>query len=212
MFSPIPVFHPVAIQFWEREIMSDLASGWKELSPCPGTPRFTPATAAAGGRIYVIGGAVGDDNPAKCYATVVDNWAFDPASDQWSRLRDLPVSTGNFPTGRIVFRDRYVVLVGGAQYPKVANLDGTVRDPYGTASHFQGKGSYFNDVFVYDTQTAEFGMADKLPLNNNTPLTVVEGDKIHLLGGETGGATIEGEAFGHHPDLYLVGTIREIQQ
>jgi hypothetical protein len=29
----------------------------------------------------------------------------------------------------------------------------------------------------------------------------------HLLGGEIGQATIEGESFGHHPDLYLVGTI-----
>jgi hypothetical protein len=40
---------------------------------------------------------------------------------------------------------------------------------------------------------------------------IVEGDRIHLLGGETGGCEIEGEKFGHHPDLYLVGKIREIK-
>jgi hypothetical protein len=48
-----------------------------------------------------------------------------------------------------------------------------------------------------------------LPLNNNGPMTVVAGDRIHLIGGETGGATIDSEPFGHHPDLYLIGIIRE---
>ena len=80
------------------------------------------------------------------------------------------------------------------------------------ASHFQNKGDYFNDVFVYDTQSKLFGTADKLPLNNNGTMTVVFGDKVFLLGGETGGAVVEGEVFGHHPDLCLIGTIREINQ
>jgi hypothetical protein len=102
-------------------------------------------------------------------------------------------------------------LVGGFQLEQVANPDGTFRDKYGTASRFQGRGEYFNDVFVYDTQTGLFGTADKLPLNNNLPMTVVHGDEILLIGGETGGSVVEGEAYGHHPDLLLRGRIRVLK-
>jgi hypothetical protein len=31
-----------------------------------------------------------------------------------------------------------------------------------------------------------------------------------FIGGETGGSEIEGERFGHHPDLYLVGHIQPV--
>jgi hypothetical protein len=48
-----------------------------------------------------------------------------------------------------------------------------------------------------------------LPLNNNMPMAVLRGDTLHLLGGETGGAVIDGEAYGHHPDLYLIGKLRK---
>jgi N-acetylneuraminic acid mutarotase len=102
------------------------------------------------------------------------------------------------------------LLIGGYQYPKIANPDGTLRNPYGVISRFHQKGDYNNDVFVYDAQTATFGTADKLPLNNNLPMTVVYGDKVFLIGGETGGGVVEGEEYGHHPDLCLVGTIREV--
>ncbi len=185
----------------------DLPAGWKALPECPGTPRMVAAMAAAGGRIYLIGGATGDV-PKLGYCSVVDNWTFDPASNGWSRIADLPISSGNFPGGSIVFRDRYLLLVGGCQYDKIANPDGSFRDKYGTPSRFQDRGDYFNDVFVYDAQTGLFGTANKLPLNNNLPMTVVHGDEIFLIGGETGGSVVEGEAYGHHPDLLLRGRIR----
>jgi N-acetylneuraminic acid mutarotase len=187
---------------------NDLAAGWKRLPECPGTPRWVAGMAAVGGQIYQIGGATGE-LPNVGYCTVVDNWRFDPASNQWSRLRDLPISSGNFFSGDVAFQNRYILLIAGAQYPKVANPDGTIRDKYGVPSQFQDKGSYFNDVFVYDVQSNLFGTADKLPLNNNATMTVVCGDKVYMLGGETGGAVVEGELFGHHPDLCLIGTIRE---
>jgi N-acetylneuraminic acid mutarotase len=186
----------------------DLAAGWKLLPECPGTPRFCTGMAAVQGKIYLIGGATGDI-PEGGYATVVDNWMFDPGSNRWQRLRDLPLSSGNFSSGKIVFRDRYILLMCGFQYAKVANPDGTLRAKYGTPSRFHDTGDYYNDVFVYDTRSATFGTADKLPLNNAGPLTVLRGDEVFLIGGETGGGVVEGELFGHHPNLCLVGTIRE---
>jgi N-acetylneuraminate epimerase len=187
-------------------------AGWKELTPCPGSPRFAHAVAALDGKLYVIGGAAGDDNPAEKYATVVDNWRYDPAADSWQRLRDLPVSSGNFPPGQIVAFQRYLVLVGGYQYESMMGIDGQLRRSYGKAIRHYAGHEYYSDMFVYDTQTNSFGVATPLPLNNNGPMTVVEGDRIHLIGGETGGCEMEGEKFGHHPDLYLIGKLREAAQ
>ena len=38
-------------------------------------------------------------------------------------------------------------------------------------------------------------------------MTVVREDRIYLIGGETGGGVVEGEYYGHHPDLLLIGRI-----
>jgi len=182
---------------------SSASAGWQHLADCPGTPRWVACVTAVGDRIYVIGGATGGTS----YNTVVDNWVYDTKRDAWTRLRDLPVASGNFPGGKVVFKDRYIVLGGGYQYSKVANPDGTTREPYGTPRRFEGKGDYYNDVFVYDTQTALFGRATSMPLNNNLSLTVVHGDQVYMIGGETGTAVVEGEFYGHHPELFLKGKI-----
>lgn len=186
---------------------ADLVSGWRELTPCPGTPRWVHGCAAVQGKLYVIGGATGDDNAAKTYCTVVDNWSYDPATDAWEALPDSPVASGNFPAGQITFQDRYVLLVGGCQYPLVMRSDGTTAPAYGeTTRHYPGN-PYFSDVFVFDTQTKAFGRATALSLNNNLPMAVLQGSTLHLIGGETGGAEVEGEAYGHHPELYLRGEV-----
>ena len=65
-------------------------------------------------------------------------------------------------------------------------------------------------MFVYDAQTGRFGRADSLPIDNNLPMTVVRDNRIYLIGGETGGGVVDGEYFGHHPDLLLIGTITAI--
>ena len=157
-----------------------------------------------GGKAYVLGGATGSP-----YATVVDNWVFDPKAETWSRLPDLPIASGNFPCGAIAFKNRYILLIGGYQYNKVANPDGTTREPYGTAGRCNDEGTYYNDVFVYDTLKNTFGRADSLPLNNNLPMAVVHGNQLFLIGGETGTAVVEGEFYGHHPELFLKGAIQE---
>jgi N-acetylneuraminic acid mutarotase len=198
-----------------------LKRGWQHLPECPGTPRGGSAVAAAHGKIYVVGGAVGavkhalgrERNPEGVgTCSVVDNWVYDPAKEAWERLRDSPVSSGGFPSGAIVYKDRYVLLVGGHQWGNVLNQDLTLRKDYGQATRFEGKGAYFGDVFVYDTQTDLFGTADNLPMNNFFPMTVIRDDVMHLIGGETGGSTHDGVYYAHHPDLYLRGTIREAGQ
>jgi N-acetylneuraminic acid mutarotase len=185
-----------------------LAAGWKELAQCPGTPRFVHAVQAVGERIYVIGGATG----LPTY-TVVDNWMFDTSTETWTRVRDLPIASGNFPkSSNLLFQNRYIVLPGGYQYGQVINPDGSLRPPYGKPSNLNKGTGLFNDVFVYDVESNRFGTADGMPIDNNLPMTVVRGERIYLLGGETGGGIVEGEFYGHHPDLLLIGHMQAIEQ
>ncbi len=162
------------------------------------------------GKLYLFGGGTGFDNSTGNYATVVDNWRYDPAADSWRRIADLPIASSVFPSGRIVVFDRYLVLIGGCQYDHVIGPDGLVKPVYGKPFQQYPDRGCFSDVFVYDTKLGEFGAAAPLPLNNCRPMAVVADNHIHLIGGETFGSVIEGEPFGHHPDLYLVGTIRAV--
>lgn len=186
--------------------------GWRELPPCPGTPRWVHAVAELDGSLYVIGGATGSDNEAGGYYSVVDNWRYDIADEEWERLADLPVSSANFPDGRIVFNDRYILLIGGYPYSKVQNPDGTLREPFGEPYRYYPDVSLYSDIFVYDTQTDTFGKATPMPLNNNLPGSVIEGNRLYMIGGEIEKAEIEGVHFGHHPDLLLIGEISVAEQ
>jgi hypothetical protein len=185
----------------------NLGAGWQELAQCPGTPRFVHAAAAAGGNLYVLGGATGGSPTC----TVVDNWKYDPTANQWTRMADLPIASGNFPRGHVAWQDRYLLLPGGYQYGCVARPDGTTGPPYGAPTSHPDQpytyGVFYNDVFVYDTLLNTFGRTNLMPLNNNLPMTVVHGDEVFCIGGETGGALVYGVYFGHHPELCLVGQI-----
>jgi hypothetical protein len=186
---------------------SDVKRGWQELPACPGTPRFVHAVATVGGKVHVIGGAATARDSGATH-TVVDNWRFDPVSQSWQALPDLPVASGNFPAGAIVYADRYILLVGGYQYGAVMRPDGSTAPTYGTPTRHYADNAMCSDVFVFDTREKRFGRATPMPLNNNLPLAVIDGDHLHLIGGEIGAAVIDGEHYGHHPDLHLVGTIR----
>jgi len=165
--------------------------------------------------LYLIGGAAASiSKEGKNYGncTAVDNWSFDPATEKWTRLRDLPVSSGNFPkSSSLVFRDRYIILPGGYQYTYVAAPDGSVRPAYGTPSRKRKESGLHNDIFVYDTLADQFGSGTPMPIDNNLPMSVVRGDKLYLIGGETGGGEIQGRYFGHHPDILLIGTMRSVR-
>ena len=192
---------------------TDMKAGWKRLADCPGTPRLAMAMAAVGGKIYVLGGvAATPGKSGSIYRSVVDDWRYDPKRDVWERIRDLPTSSSNFPDGKIVFANRYILLVGGFPYAEVANPDGTSRPSYGEAHKFANQGGYYNDVFVYDTEADLFGTADSLPINNAGPMTVVRGNEVFLVGGEADARKINGEYYGHHPDLFLRGKIEQLKE
>ena len=197
------------------------SEGWKQLTPCPGTARLNVAAASIDGKIYIMGGATGRDSANEKINTVVDNWRYEPEGDRWTRLKDLPIASGSFPTGEIVYDNRYLLLIGGAQFATIQYPDGRVEksESWGLAKMFFPKylkeswvgrpQRYTSDIFVYDTHTDSFAEATMLPFNNNMMKVVVRGDKLYLMSGETGGAVMGGEYYGHHPDFFVVGTIQK---
>ncbi|TGD82216.1 malectin domain-containing carbohydrate-binding protein [Hymenobacter wooponensis] len=88
--------------------LSNLAAGWTTAAPMPDA-RCHFATAHVGGKIYAMGGQVGHDGP---YNDVSYVQAYDPATDTWTRLHDMPYIRSHSEPATFVV-DGKVMLVGG---------------------------------------------------------------------------------------------------
>lgn len=196
---------------------ADLEYGWREGAPCPGTPRGFPATGVVDGKLYFIGGfAV---SPSGEYCNVVDSWRYDPATDTWDRLRDLPISGSGTSAGLIVYQNRYFLLPCGYQYAHYMKPDGSLAPAYGAPStvertwenHPRLKDThYYNHFFVYDTLTNLYGTATPLPFDDVASITALIGDTAYFFPGETAGFRWGGEYFGHHPEFVLKAAINAL--
>lgn len=196
---------------------ADLDGGWRELTPCPGTPRGFPGAGVINDTLYFIGGFAVSSTGAYC--NVVDSWRYTPASNTWERLRDLPISGSGTSAGQIVYKNRYLLLPCGYQYDSLMKPDGSLAPRYGEPStightwenHPRLKDShYYNHCFVYDTQTDIYGTATSLPFDDVATITVIRGDTAWMFPGETAGFRWKGEYFGHHPEFVLKATLREV--
>jgi N-acetylneuraminic acid mutarotase len=83
--------------------------GWEELPPMPGQARNVAVGAAQGGRFFVISGR--SQQPDAGWTFHTDAYAYDPATNRWTRIADLPwcVTAGAaFAVGR-----NEILVVGG---------------------------------------------------------------------------------------------------
>jgi len=180
----------------------DTKAGWRRLADLPGTPRFDCGCAAAAGKLYVLGGIYAPTRKAgpDAYYNVVDSWAYDPATDRWSRLRDMPDGANR---RAVVFRDRYILLLSGYKYRRTWRLDGTQAEAYTQEEARRPWQSFFEKtVLVYDTKTERLGASDPLLDQTSWPGAAIQGNRIFCLGGE-GGARL------WHPATFQIGTIEE---
>ncbi|GBF06210.1 hypothetical protein DAERI_080001 [Deinococcus aerius] len=84
------------------------ASAWITAAPLP-NPRHHMGSAVLGGKIYAIGGQHGHDERLVTQATVN---AYDPATDTWATLRDLPSARSHISSSTFVLGGRIVVAGG----------------------------------------------------------------------------------------------------
>lgn len=176
-------------------------AGWVRLADLPGTPRLNAGVAAAGGRLYVLGGIYAPLQPGPGeppYYNVVDSWVYDPATDAWTQLTDMPHGANR---RALTYADRYLILVAGYRYRRTWNLDGTVSEVHSPEEQARDWKTFFETtVLVYDAVTGELGTADPLLDQTSWPTAVVDGDTIYCLGGE-GGSRL------WHPATLQVGKI-----
>jgi len=190
--------------------------GWKEVAPCPGTPRMMAAGGVIDGKVYIMGGFAVDD--AGRSHNVVDCWRYDPEADHWERLRDTPVSVSGYSTGTIVYQNRYMLLLTGYPHGTILNPDGTSRPRYGTPSKIDRtdwKGhpkvpadGYENHAWVYDAHTNLYGTATYLPFDDHGQTSHIIGDTLYMFPGETSGFWWEDEYFGHAAEFVLKGKLK----
>jgi N-acetylneuraminic acid mutarotase len=181
---------------------ANVETGWKRLADCPGVPKFDSAVAAAGGKLYHLGGIFAPLAKKEMpYYNAVDSWSYGPAVDRWTRLRDMPHGANR---RALVYHDRYVVLVAGYKYPHTWNLDGTTSKAYSDAEKARAWETFFEKtVLVFDTQTGRLGTADPLIEQTSIPSSTIVGDTMYCLGGEGGPRLF-------HPATLQIGRIVEV--
>lgn len=93
--------------------LKNLDAGWKTMAPLP-TPRQHAGSAVFGGKIYYIGGQTGHDSKL---TTKKDVHRYDPATDKWTKMADMPAPEGTNGRGHIsssvIVADNRLVVLGG---------------------------------------------------------------------------------------------------
>ncbi|WP_204336935.1 malectin domain-containing carbohydrate-binding protein [Cryomorpha ignava] len=139
--------------------VNDQASGWQALADMP-EPRNHHSAAAVNGIIYAIGGQYGHDSGVDDQKFL---HAYDPLTDSWTQMADLPSDRSHFEPGTMVHNDK-IIIVGGRR-----------------------GGFFFDDVTEYDPATNTWTERCELPSNLLAPAAKVFGDQLIVAnGGENG--------------------------
>lgn len=88
--------------------LDKLDAGWKALPALPGEPRDTAVAASVDGKFIV---ATGRNKKDDVWYVHDDAYAFDPASQAWEKLPDMPFAA--MAGEGFGVDDRYMVIVGG---------------------------------------------------------------------------------------------------
>uniref|UniRef100_UPI002FC80283 kelch repeat-containing protein n=1 Tax=Halalkalibacter flavus TaxID=3090668 RepID=UPI002FC80283 len=135
--------------------INNLNKGWQKYDTFPGTLRFNPAMTSIGDDIYIIGGIypnqswVSKKDISKRYFNINDNWKYNTVTKKWSLIK-TNICNGLSNWGpcndEIVYKDRYIILIGGYSYRYFMNKNKLVKN-----SMYNGK--FSNRIIIYDTVT-----------------------------------------------------------
>lgn len=148
-------------------------NGWQLIPDMPMHSRAGASVAAAGGKLYVLGGLCYECN-SQISARLRDGAVYDPATNSWTALPNLPAGLSNADTA--VYNDRYIVLVGGAMPVNPDEVeDWQPPQP----------GYYNHTIQIYDTVNQTYRvMPTALPYGVADNRVVIQGNKIYSVGGE----------------------------
>ncbi|SNC77728.1 N-acetylneuraminic acid mutarotase, partial [Hymenobacter gelipurpurascens] len=141
--------------------LSNQAAGWTTAAGMP-LPRCHFATANVAGKIYAMGGQTGHDGPI---ADVSYVHVFDPSSNTWSRLPDMPYIRSHSEPATFV-QDGKVTLVGGRNGRTSAGADIVI-----------------NKVTTFDPAIGSWTEQGPLPVNLFGPAAEAIGNELFVSNG-----------------------------
>jgi N-acetylneuraminic acid mutarotase len=160
--------------------------GWRMRAPIPGEKRGWSASAVARERLFVFGGITFEESGT--YG-VPETVCYDPKADSWEVLAGPPLPISAWEGD--LFRDRYVLLVGGVVRPL----------------HGQPQSIVWSDlVWAYDTREDRWLRVEGiLPPGAvfNDPGVAIIGGTLYVLGAEG--------PYGSHYNYFLKGKIQPRQ-
>lgn len=142
--------------------LDNLAAGWKSAAPLP-NGRNHLGGASVDGIVYAIGGQYGHDGGLPAVDDQKFLHSYNPATDKWTRLRDLPEARSHFEPGTIVHNGK-IIIVGGR------------REAY-----------FFDDITQYDPATNTWTQLCKLPSHLLAPSAKIFGDRLVVTNGGVNG-------------------------
>jgi N-acetylneuraminic acid mutarotase len=153
---------------WEYDPATD---SWRALAPMP-TKRGAAAAAAAGGKIYVIGGAApfpGDTNPgihpARPHRSLGTVEEYDPATNSWRERGPMPTPRNHVAIGAV--KGKIYVIGGRLGAAFITGMPGTT-----------------DLVQEYNPATDSWATKAPIPTARSAVAFGVIQDKIYVAGGE----------------------------
>ena len=148
-------------------------SNWEIVTQFPGQPRWFPGVTICNGKLYVVGGrdkpvgGVKEIKPYNAHKTNADGlinyvafrevWEYDLKQDTWRELDRPPRA---FAGESFTVADRWIVMTGGDSWVVYPEGISVPIKSYNTELDFF---CYSQEVWAYDTQTADWSLLDPLP-------------------------------------------------
>ncbi len=171
--------------------LDDPDAHWEPMAPYPGGPRALIMSAVVRDKLYVFGGSHPDPvmrenhlELAKKYQLRApyngvpnyrDAYRYDPETDSWKSIRPVPfpVLAGH----AVALRDRFILLMGSADYPtyRVGRTTGR-KDPFWTG--------YGDRILCYDIEDDNYSHVGVMPYGVATSHWVCDGERLYSFGGE----------------------------
>ena len=211
--------HPTGTQFETRSrpALADYrlrldrpGAAWETMAPFPGGARGLIAAAVARGRLYLFGGSTPDPEMRSVYTMLVrdfglliapykgvhdyrDAYRYDPDTDRWQRLRNLPL--GRAGGSALAWQDRYILLLGSGhtfsyRAGKTDRAGIVAMETHAAVSAAAGGGfepfwTGYNDlVLCYDVETDRYARVGVMLYGVATSAWAGDGAHLYGFGGE----------------------------
>lgn len=167
--------------------LNNLPGGWTTLAPLP-NPRHHAGSTVYVGKIYFIGGQHEHDNEL---VTQKDVHVYDPLTDVWTKVADLPVPAGANGRGHIssavaVIGDRILVLGGEIVHQSSVKMVSAYTPANNTwedltplpQNRFSGVAGVLDSIIYYtggsQTSTTYKGTPELVVLSSQDPITAAD--------------------------------------